>query len=374
MSSMFHFLPSFAPDYSGFFSALHGLDGLMVLHDPSGCLGNYVSCDEPRWYHDPRPVFTSLLKEMQAIIGDDSLLIEKVVKAAQTFKPPFICLLTTPVPSLIGFDPRGTALAIEMETGIPAFGVDTTGFPNYETGIAKAMDLLHRHFMLTDTEKKEKSVNILGMTPLDYFIHDQTERMRSVVEGFGWSVNAFVGGGNSLDDVRNARAAEKNIVMCAAALPLAQRMQAEDGIPYWMGPPCGSAGMASLKAFLHDESEEAVLPAQGGKRALIIAEQACANALRLHLQGDKNYGEIAVASFFRLEDELRQPQDVFLKNEAALRRLMKESRCDVIIGDPLFEHFNQHHIPFIPMPHPAVSSRLHWKDTRSLIGPCDLPV
>ena len=64
MSNMFHFLPSFAPDYSGFFSALHGLDGLMVLHDPSGCLGNYVSCDEPRWYHDPRPVFTSLLKEM----------------------------------------------------------------------------------------------------------------------------------------------------------------------------------------------------------------------------------------------------------------------------------------------------------------------
>ena len=81
-----------------------------------------------------------------------------------------------------------------------------------------------------------------------------------------------------------------------------------------------------------------------------------------------------MASFFLMEEALRQPQDIFLKNEAALRMLMRESEFDLVIGDPLFAHFKKPDQPYIDLPHPAVSSRLHWKNTRSLIGPCDLPV
>ncbi|MBQ2697681.1 MAG: hypothetical protein IJF59_03305, partial [Clostridia bacterium] len=281
MSSLFHSLPSFAPDYSGFFGALHGLDALLVLHDPSGCLGNYISCDEPRWYHDPRPVFTSLLKEMEAVTGDDEKLVRKVVREAERFSPPFICLLTTPVPSLIGFDPNAVALRIEQETGIPTYGIDTTGFPTYENGLARAMAFLADHIMLPKVEKKGNSVNILGMTPLDYFIGGEREKLGALIESLGFTVNARIGGGDSLEEIQNARAASHNLVMASAALPLARRIEEEDGIPWFAGPPCGDAGVAALTAFLRGEAVSNAV--SGGERtALVVAEQGIGNAVRRH--------------------------------------------------------------------------------------------
>ena len=369
MSTLFHSLPSFAPDYSGFFSALHGLDGLLVLHDPSGCLGNYISCDEPRWYHDPRTVFTSLLKEMEAVTGDDSALVEKVVHAAEIFHPPFICILSTPVPSLIGFDPHAAALTIQEQTGIPSFGVETTGFPTYQEGITHALALLNEHFMAPAPEKREKTVNVLGMTPLDYFINGEQEKLTALLDGLGWQVNAFVGGGDSLADIENARAASCNIVMSMAALPLAQKMQREDGIPYWVGPPCGDTGIQYLAAFLN--GEELPAPAEpkcDGAKVLVVAEQAIANALRRQLQADEGCGEVTVASFFGLEESRTQPGDRLLKGERELKWLIADGGFDIVVGDNLFQQFCTPEQRFIPLPHPAVSSRLYWKNTRSFIG------
>ncbi len=73
-------MPSFATDYSGFISVMHGLGGMMIVHDPSGCLGNYTNTDEPRWYHDPQPVFSSRMRELEAVIGDTDIIIEKQSK------------------------------------------------------------------------------------------------------------------------------------------------------------------------------------------------------------------------------------------------------------------------------------------------------
>ena len=38
-----------APDYSGAASALFDLGGIVVMHDASGCTGNFTGYDEPRW-------------------------------------------------------------------------------------------------------------------------------------------------------------------------------------------------------------------------------------------------------------------------------------------------------------------------------------
>ena len=47
-------LPPFAPDYSGVCSALYELGGMSVIHDASGCTGNYTGFDEPRWYDNQK--------------------------------------------------------------------------------------------------------------------------------------------------------------------------------------------------------------------------------------------------------------------------------------------------------------------------------
>ena len=38
-------LPTFAADYSGACAALFDLNGTVVIHDPSGCIGNYTAYD-----------------------------------------------------------------------------------------------------------------------------------------------------------------------------------------------------------------------------------------------------------------------------------------------------------------------------------------
>ena len=59
MSKLWITLPAYAGDYSGVCSAMYELGGLAVIHDASGCTGNYTGYDEPRWYDAPARTFCS---------------------------------------------------------------------------------------------------------------------------------------------------------------------------------------------------------------------------------------------------------------------------------------------------------------------------
>lgn len=371
MSSLYMKLPSFATDYSGFISLIHGLGGLMVVQDPSGCLGNYTNCDEPRWYHHPQRVFSSTFREMEAVIGDYSETIRKTCLEIQRKKPPFVCILGTPIPALTGCDVVSIADAVKDETGVPCYGITTNGFQFYQDGISRALALLYDEFMEQDVEKVEKTVNILGMTPLDYSIYGETEKLETVIHSFGWNVGAFLGMGSDLERVKRARSAQKNIVMCAAALPLAQAMEKE-GIPYWIGPPCGKSGIQQLKGFLTGEPELVRSGCRDCRSVLIIGEQACANALRRMLEQEYGFSSVMVASFFGLSRELSRESDVSLNNESQLNELFHEHDFDLLIGDELFSAFCPAKTQMIPVPHPAVSSKLSWKEAMSFIS--EMPI
>ena len=77
---------------------------------------NNTNTDEPRWYHDPQPVFSSRMRELEAVIGDTDIIIEKAIKEIRRRKPPFVCIFGTPVPALTGCDVISVADEIEAET------------------------------------------------------------------------------------------------------------------------------------------------------------------------------------------------------------------------------------------------------------------
>ena len=66
-----------APDYSGAASVLFDLGGIVVMHDASGCTGNYTSYDEPRWFGSRSSVFCSGLRRSDAVLGNDDKYIER---------------------------------------------------------------------------------------------------------------------------------------------------------------------------------------------------------------------------------------------------------------------------------------------------------
>ena len=167
MAALSIFLPPFSPDYSGVSSVLFDLKTVTAMHDASGCTGNYTGYDEPRWYGSHSPIFCSGLREIDAILGDDEKLIQKMIAAANDLHPDLMALVGSPVPMVIGSDLVGIAAELEARTGIPSFGFDTTGTEYYDKGAAAAaIALLHR---FTDpAEPIPGAVNIVGATPLDF--------------------------------------------------------------------------------------------------------------------------------------------------------------------------------------------------------------
>ena len=143
MSQLCFYLPPFSSDYAGACSSLFDLGGMVVIHDGACCSRNHVGFDEPRWFGNKRPIFCSGLREVDAVMGADDKLIQKIQTMLQTMEPPaFIAILGSPVPTVIGADLKGIAMELEDLTGIPSFGLDTTGLRYYNRGIDLAASAL----------------------------------------------------------------------------------------------------------------------------------------------------------------------------------------------------------------------------------------
>ncbi|MBR3456549.1 MAG: hypothetical protein IKH16_00070, partial [Selenomonadaceae bacterium] len=103
------FLPPFAPDDSGAASVFYSLGGLVIICDAGGCAGNICGFDEPRWdsAKESSAVFSAGLRDMDAILGRDDRLIEKLEAACKALEPSFAAIIGTPVPAVIGTDYLG---------------------------------------------------------------------------------------------------------------------------------------------------------------------------------------------------------------------------------------------------------------------------
>ena len=106
MKGLRKYLTPFAPDQSGAVSVLYDLGGIIVICDAGGCTGNICGFDEPRWFETSSAVFSAGLRDMDAILGRDDKLVEKLAMAAEKIDANFAAIIGTPVPATIGTDYR----------------------------------------------------------------------------------------------------------------------------------------------------------------------------------------------------------------------------------------------------------------------------
>ena len=148
MKRLYRYLPPFAGDYSGVCSALYELGGMLCIHDASGCTGNYTGFDEPRSYDSKTLVYCTALRKTDAILGNEEVYIDKILRAAEEMKPRFIALVGSPVPMIIGFDFNGVAKEIENRSGIPTFGFATNGMQgSYKEGVVMAVNRFLEYYV-----------------------------------------------------------------------------------------------------------------------------------------------------------------------------------------------------------------------------------
>lgn len=473
------FTSTYTADVSGVCSALYELGGMTVIHDPSGCNSTYSTHDEPRWFDTDSLMFVSGLDEMTAVLGDDNVLIDDVTHAVRDLKPRFVTLCSGSIPHIIAFDCKGVAHLLEKRTGVPMLPVATTGNRSYVAGVGAALTEWVKRFAnplespyrvgssgspdcsaytlegaagpescavkkLNGAAESETcagknldgvaesetcgsvafSVNLLGVTPLDFSINGNVGAMRKVFEDAGIPVNCCAAMGESFDSLRHIFRASVNVVVSSCGRRLARYMEQTAGIPYVEGTPIGAYGAARLPELAKEAHEKkrassegalegasgtaesasaqgasgsAELPssrgASGSLRMLLTKKEGDSEGICLwkgnpaHERWDVPDGQILIigeeifaqslaAAINQLAPDCRHGLQAFAVwpdvdhgfPEDVLAELIRKSRY--IIGDPLYRtipHDSKQNT-FVDFPHEAYSGRIFRYQIPVFIG------
>ena len=387
MKGLRKYLSPFAPDQSGAAAVLCEFHGLIIILDAGGCAGNICGFDEPRWFDSRSAIFSAGLRDMDAILGRDDRLVEKIGKACEKLSAEFIAVIGTPVPAVIGTDYKALSRMIEKKTGIPALTMDTDGTKLYDVGEKKTWKELFKKFTV-EREIEPGRVGIIGATPLEFGGVYEEDFLKTYFLEKGFSKVICYGMGDGLDAVREAASAEKNIVVSPSGVAAAKYLKQKFGTPYELFCPPeiipewkeysianerktedSTKKVEAIEIEKAETTEEqtpiADYKKRNGKKILIVHQQVLANTLREELCTDSveqkaqmEREQISVASWFLMDKDQKADGDILLKEEDDWINLIKEGDYDVIIADSLLKKA----VPFYKgewydLPHFAISGK-----------------
>lgn len=362
-------ISTYAADISGICSAMYELGGMTVMHDASGCNSTYNTHDEPRWYDMDSLVFISGLSETEAILGDDSKLINDTIEAARELHPRFITLGGTPIPMMTGVDFPAIARQIEQETGITTFGLNTNGMNSYISGISKAFSVLAEKMCIESPKTEQLSVNLLGATPLDFSITGTIPAMRQALEDRDIQVHAIWTMDTAFENIQTSAAAHVNLVISASGLQTARILKKRFGTPYVIGTPCGTQFTDKIALAIRDSASDGqnrnCLRDFPDAQTVIIGESITARSLAnaLYLQTGRGAKVLCAVD---ADPELISKGCVPAKDETEIIPLLTGAQA--IIADPMYQPICPKDASFIRLPHEAFSGRIYREEIPELIN------
>ena len=314
------FTTPFAPDQSGAVSVLYDMDGICVICDAGGCTGNICGFDEPRWFGHGRrsAVFSAGLRDMDAILGRDDRLVEKLADAAEQIPAEFAAIVGTPVPAVIGTDYRALCRMATNKTGLPVLGVNSDGMEYYDRGMEKTYLALLETFCRPDAEgvapaddltgdpadhpsadpfkapadaaafnnaageEKESAADetpilgIWGYSPLDYAGILSEQELRQWAEEQGYARVLCPGAGTSVEDLKKIGRAQKNLVLSPAGAAAAKWLEKQYGTPWEY---CIPRAEQILEKTAGDLAAADSRPCGKSEKVLVVHQQTLARAL-----------------------------------------------------------------------------------------------
>lgn len=365
-------LPALAPDYSGVCSAMFDLGGICVIHDASGCTGNYTGYDEPRWYGSSSKIFCSAIREIDAVLGRDDKLIENVLKAGEEIHPTMYTVIGSPVPMVIGADMKGIAREIEGRSGVPAFGFDTNGLGLYNKGIGMAMCELIKRFTKNTQEKITRGINILGSNAIDFSANSNAQDLTERLQEWNFQVIGRLMMGANIEQIENLAKAQVNLVVTESGMAAARLLKRKYNIPYVVGMPIGEGEEVRklLEAALSDGENRIMKDAAQEGEILIVGEQVLGNSIRNAILNRKPECKVTVGTMTGLDKEIAAEGDKNITSEEKMIELIDSGKYQVLIGDPLFEDLlaEDSDIKMVKLPHVALSSKLYWEEMPRLLN------
>ncbi|MDO4615466.1 MAG: nitrogenase component 1 [Lachnospiraceae bacterium] len=351
-------LTPFAPDQSGAEEVLFGMPNLSIVLDAGGCTGNICGFDEPRWKDERSALFSAGLRDMDAILGRDRELIEKLNAASAEIDAEFTALIGTPVPAVSATDYQALCKMAEKKTGRPAVAADTNGMELYDRGEQKMYEALFRKFSGSAAPSRQPvssggltglRIGVIGAIPLEGDSREYGRKIEEALYKRGAGSVCIYGGKDGLDHIRNAGEMDLNYVVSPAGLSSAVYLKKKFGTPFAVEDPSAEALTEEIRGCADENSS-----------VLIVHQQVFANSLRDALASSGiPKDRICAATYFLQLPGLRRDGDVQLKEEYDLPDLVEKNHFDVIIGDPeLKKLLPEYRGRWIPAVHFAVSGEL----------------
>ena len=371
MRQAYRIIPIYTSDVSGVCSALYELGGMVVIHDPSGCNSTYNTHDEIRWYNQDSLIFISGLTEIDAVMGNDEKFLSDVKEAAGELHPKFIALVSSPIPFMNGTDFPALAKVLETETGIPAFAVPTNGMHDYVYGAGKALEEIARRFVpeqMEDRNGSERTVNLLGATPLDFGPISKVEELKKNLEQYGWKVISTWAMGDSLEDLAQAGKAEMNLVISSVGLRAAKMLKEKYGTPYVIGTPYKEYAERISEALekriqipaIEDRRRENLQETGNSEKIItLIGEPVTIGSLAAIIERRYHYKTRILCPLENAEGLLGE-HDLKICGEEEMENALKNAQ--IVVADPLYRPICPAECEFYERAHIAFSGRMFLKN------------
>lgn len=360
MKKLYKRLPAPAADYSGVFAVLFEMDCLKVLHGQGGCTGNYCYADELRWIDGRKNVFHSAISEIEAITGNDRIVIGKIVRAQKDLECGFIAICGSPIPTVLGTDLRAVSRLIEKKTLCPVLPFDTHGLGRYDEGQRLAYETLFERFAVSPHGQETpdvpgsgkavgegmKTVNVIGATPLDGWSREMADDLTAILMEEGYEKVHIWGMGADVAEIAASGSSALNIAVSVSGISTVRRMQSLYGTDFRTGFP-----------IRPEDGETAGAGGREKKRVCILTEQFTGNAIRKCLRTWFGFVKADVVSLFMMDNEFMEEGDAHVRYEEDLEQLLEErEKYDLVIGDAFLSRFFPKDQCFIAIPYPAVSA------------------
>lgn len=371
MRQAYRIIPIYTSDVSGVCSALYELGGMVVIHDPSGCNSTYNTHDEIRWYNQDSLIFISGLTEIDAVMGNDEKFLSDVKEAAGELHPKFIALVSSPIPFMNGTDFPALAKVLETETGIPAFAVPTNGMHDYVYGAGKALEEIARRFVpeqMEDRNGSERTVNLLGATPLDFGPISKVEELKKNLEQYGWKVISTWAMGDSLEDLAQAGKAEMNLVISSVGLMAAKMLKEKYGMPYVIGTPYKEYAERISEALekriqipaIEDRRRENLQETGNSEKIItLLGEPVTIGSLAAIIERRYHYKTRILCPLENAEGLLGE-HDLKICGEEEMENALKNAQ--IVVADPLYRPICPAECEFYERAHIAFSGRMFLKN------------
>lgn len=354
-------LPPLASDTAGACSMLFETGGLTVIHDAAGSMEVFITFEEQRDLNRCRTV-GSQLTQMEAITGNEQILLDKITTELTERPAPFAAIVGTPVPFTICTDLEGIAAEAEELTDTPVFSVTAGGFGLYHQGAGEALTKLLEQLTQPPQGHTGFQVNMLGAFPMDYS-SAELEGIRQQLLSCGADRVATLTMNGNLEEVRHAAEADLNVVIGLAGLPAARWLQKTYQTPFVVGVPVSPEDTCGLLR----QEQRTFAGKKTGKKMLVLGEAVFAETLAAICR--RRWGFDAVAGLVNGFDPAADtgvPYVLPETEEQLCQELAKE--YEIIVADPLYRLLlpDDSRAVFVPRPHQAFSSRLHSPAEKSL--------